>query len=79
MKIGTISWLFALLFTGLKLTGYIDWRWLWVFSPVWGVAIGLLVYAFSVAIYQVFFESSSARTARLLREYSDALTRKGRQ
>lgn len=23
------------LFTGLKLTGYIDWSWWWVTSPIW--------------------------------------------
>lgn len=25
----------SLLFIGLKLTGYIDWSWLWVLSPLW--------------------------------------------
>lgn len=30
----------AILFIGLKLTGYIDWSWLWVLSPLWiGFAI----------------------------------------
>lgn len=27
--------LLLLLFVGLKLTGYIDWSWFWVLSPVW--------------------------------------------
>lgn len=27
--------LLTLLFIGLKLTGYIDWTWLWVLSPMW--------------------------------------------
>lgn len=26
--------LLTILFVGLKLTGYIDWSWFWVFSPV---------------------------------------------
>ena len=25
----------VVLFIGLKLTGYIDWHWVWVFSPFW--------------------------------------------
>lgn len=27
--------LLAILFTGLKLTGLIDWSWWWVLSPIW--------------------------------------------
>ncbi len=27
--------LLALLFIGLKLTGHIDWSWVWVLSPLW--------------------------------------------
>lgn len=27
--------LLTVLFVGLKLTGYIDWSWLWVLSPLW--------------------------------------------
>lgn len=27
--------LLAILFIGLKLTGYIDWSWWWVLSPIW--------------------------------------------
>lgn len=34
----------ALLFIGLKLTGYIAWSWVWVLAPVWGpVVAGLLL------------------------------------
>ena len=25
----------TVLFVGLKLTGYIDWSWWWVLSPIW--------------------------------------------
>lgn len=40
--------LLTLLFVGLKLTGYINWSWWWVLSPVWipfafGVIIGLFI------------------------------------
>ena len=27
--------LLQILFIGLKLTGHIDWTWLWVLSPIW--------------------------------------------
>ena len=27
--------LLTVLFIGLKLTGYIDWSWWWVLSPIW--------------------------------------------
>lgn len=27
--------LLTLLFIGLKLTGYIDWGWIWVLGPLW--------------------------------------------
>lgn len=43
MKVGFLSLLF-LLFLGLKLTGFIDWSWWWVTSPLWiGFAIWLFV------------------------------------
>lgn len=31
--------LLTILFIALKLTGYIDWSWWWVWSPVWITAI----------------------------------------
>jgi len=39
-----------LLFTGLKLTGYIDWSWWFVTAPIWGGFVVLLVvFAFAAA------------------------------
>lgn len=40
--------LLTILFVGLKLTGYIDWPWYWVLSPIWisllvAVLLGLLL------------------------------------
>ena len=38
--------LLTILFIGLKLTGYIDWSWWWVVSPLWISAllfVGILV------------------------------------
>jgi hypothetical protein len=38
--------LLTILFVGLKLTGYINWSWWWVFAPLWiptGVVVGILI------------------------------------
>lgn len=34
--------LLTVLFVGLKLTGYIDWSWWWVVSPLW-IPLALLI------------------------------------
>lgn len=37
--------LLTILFIGLKLTGYIEWSWIWVLSPLWlPIAIILTVF-----------------------------------
>lgn len=38
----------TVLFIGLKLTGNIDWSWLWVLSPIW-LPVSLVVMAVIVA------------------------------
>ena len=41
-----IPGLLGILFIALKLTGVINWSWLWVLSPFWiGLALGLLIVA----------------------------------
>lgn len=37
--------LLTILFIGLKLTGYIEWSWLWVLSPLW-IPIAILIAIF---------------------------------
>jgi hypothetical protein len=37
--------LLTVLFIALKLTGYIDWHWAWIFAPIW---IPFLVTVFMV-------------------------------
>lgn len=34
--------LLTILFIGLKLTGYINWSWAWVLSPIW-ISLGLVL------------------------------------
>lgn len=36
------SGLLTVLFVGLKLTGYIDWSWWWVVSPIW-ITVGFIL------------------------------------
>lgn len=48
---GILAPLLTVLFVGLKLTGYIDWSWWWVLSPLWiSFAIFLVVVAIILAI-----------------------------
>ena len=49
--------LLALLFIGLKLTGYIAWTWLWVTAPLW-IPLGLFVLCFAgVAVIEIVWQS----------------------
>jgi hypothetical protein len=48
--------LLTTLFIGLKLTGYIDWSWWWVLSPLWiPFAIVLVCMAIIFSIYVVVY------------------------
>lgn len=45
--------LLTILFIALKLTGVIQWSWLWVLSPIWislGVVASILAVVFVVAL-----------------------------
>lgn len=44
--------LLTILFIGLKLTGFIEWSWVWVLSPIWiSVALGALIFViFAVVV-----------------------------
>lgn len=45
------SGLLTILFIGLKLTGYIEWQWAWVLSPLWiPLAIALTIFIFVIVI-----------------------------
>lgn len=46
--------LLGVLFIGLKLTHFIDWRWRWVLAPLWGpAAIALVVIAFFLTMWAI--------------------------
>lgn len=40
--------LLAVLFIGLKLTGYIGWSWWWVLSPIWLPPIAIIIVALMI-------------------------------
>jgi len=46
--------LLALLFIALKLTGYINWSWWWVLSPLWIGACFVILLMIGVAIVAAF-------------------------
>lgn len=35
--------LLTILFIGLKLTGYVNWSWVWVLSPIWLPSVIVIV------------------------------------
>jgi hypothetical protein len=44
--------LLTILFIGLKLTGYIEWSWWWVFSPIWITILIVFVLIIILAMVQ---------------------------
>jgi len=53
-----------LLFLGLKLGGVIDWRWLWVFAPIWIPLLIIIIIMFGVWIYVSILEYTTNRYNR---------------
>lgn len=49
----SIFTLLTVLFVGLKLTGYIDWPWVWVLAPLWGEIALVIVILFVVVVCEV--------------------------
>jgi len=48
--------LLTILFIGLKLTGYIDWSWWWVLSPIWITISAITAIVLVIAIVSVWLE-----------------------
>lgn len=51
--------LLTVLFIGLKLTGYIDWSWWWVLSPLWITAI--MVVLFLAGVFAIVYATESKK------------------
>lgn len=47
--------LLSILFIGLKLTGFIDWPWLWVLSPLWIPFLAFIAFAILALIAYAIF------------------------
>ena len=46
LSIPELLWLSTLLLVALKVTGQLEWSWVWVFIPIWGpiaLSVALLV------------------------------------
>jgi hypothetical protein len=69
-----MNWFFyglALLFIGLKLTGYIAWSWWWVLAPIWLPITIFLPVATVIMIVKTRHENSlEGRLARYARRAS---------
>lgn len=63
MQGGILSPLLAVLFIGLKLTGHIDWSWMWVLSPIW-ITLSLV---FVILIIYFILDYKTPRYARYKR------------
>jgi len=56
--------LLTIVFITLKLTGFINWNWIWVLSPLWfpvAVLVGLGVICFLMAAGLVFLDSRGVK------------------
>ncbi len=53
--------LLTIVFITLKLCHVIDWSWLWVLSPLWIVALFIIVIVIAIALLQIYEESKSSR------------------
>lgn len=49
--------LLAILFIGLRLTGFIHWSWLWVLSPIW-ISFAIFLVSVVLAVALVAFRES---------------------
>ncbi len=72
VSLGFLEFL-TLIFITLKLTGYIDWSWWWVLSPIW-VQIGIFLFAFAVIV--LYAATRKPTLDKQIKDYSDALKRK---
>jgi hydrogenase/urease accessory protein HupE len=53
--------LLTVLFIGLKLTGYINWSWVWVLAPFWVTVIIAFVVIFGVLLHKEMKKQSRRR------------------
>jgi len=72
--VGFVS-LLAILFIALKLTGHIDWSWVWVLAPLWmPLAVGLSI--LSLVLIARGLETTEQRKIRKAQEALDAFAKR---
>lgn len=60
VNFGGIGTILAIIFMVLKLTGNLDWPWIWVFAPIWiplAIAVGILVLYCLVLMFITYIAS----------------------
>lgn len=53
--------LLGVLFIALKLTGVINWSWVWVLAPLWGIPVLIVV---GIAIFALIVVAASGKPKR---------------
>lgn len=64
VNFGGIGTILAIIFMVLKLTGNIDWPWVWVFAPIWiplAIALGILAIYGIIALIIAIVAAISSR------------------
>ena len=64
VNFGGIGTILAIVFMVLKLTGHIDWSWVWVFAPIWiplALAVGILIIYFVVILIIAIIAAIASR------------------
>jgi hypothetical protein len=51
--------LLTILFIGLKLTGFINWSWLWVLSPFWITALAVVAIITAFGLFVLYMRLSN--------------------
>jgi hypothetical protein len=51
--------LLTILFIGLKLTGFINWSWLWVLSPLWITALAVVAIITAFGLFVLYMRLSN--------------------
>lgn len=63
-----LTGILTIVFIILKLTGYIDWSWLWVLSPLWIsflLAVAVVLFLLDIWAALEIFERSDAKRQKL--------------
>lgn len=69
--LATLACAGSIALTALKLTGVVDWAWLWVLSPLWGVFSATLLFALLFGLAAAFAAIAGRRTGRSERPQRD--------